>query len=247
MTRSIEQIIERQLHRWDRIAATLGYDPLHPPQGAKGARSQAQVARQPVIAISRDLGVHEGEIARGLAAALDYEIFGKAIIDRIAEDVNVQRRFIDERDEHLRSALALMIEGSLAGRHIDNREYFESLARVLRGVARRGGVIILGRGATILLRGEAALSVRLVAGMDERIRFLCEQDQISEREARAKIDKSDRERHGFVRHFFHADINNATLYDIVINTGRFTPEACIELILAALKARGVEIRRHVEV
>jgi cytidylate kinase len=155
--------------------------------------------------------------------------------------MNVQRRIIDQRDEHFTSAIEAAVDGWLQGRSFDNRDYFRSLVRVIRGVARRGGVIFLGRAANLILGAVSALNVRVTAPRDVRIIRLMRYLSIDEAEATKRLDRSDRERDEFIRHFFRAERANPAHFDLMISTGRVEPSACVPIVLAALRARGVEI------
>jgi cytidylate kinase len=242
--RSIEQIIERQLHRWDSIASTLGYEPARREDWTERAPTQAEIARQPVICVTRNLGSGAREIARDLARELNYEIFGRTIIDHIARDMNVQRRIIDTRDERFHSSIEVLVDSWLQGRQLENEDYLRSLTRVIQGIARKGGVIFLGRGANFILGERAALRLRVMAPRDVRIRRLALYDSISEEEAAKSIDKHDRGRRDFIRQFFAADIDDPIHSDLSINTGRIEPRRCLPIVLRALEARGIEIDRH---
>lgn len=244
---SIEQIIERQIHRWDRVAATLGYEPSPWAEWQRQAPTLAEMTHQPVLTISRDLGAGGREVAQDLARELHYEIFGRAIIDHIAQDLNVQRRIVDIRDEKARSFLEVMVDSWIQGRHIDDTDYLRSLTRVIQGVALRGGVIFLGRGANFILGDRAALRIRLSAPREVRIRRVMGYLNIPEAEAAKRVDQSDRERRDFIRHFFRSDIDDIAHVDLVLNTARIDPHACLPVILAALRARGVQIDRPADV
>lgn len=240
-TRSIEHIIERQMRQWDRVSATLGYQPGRPEETPEARPSQAAAAEQPVICVSRDLGSGTREVIEGLAQALGYEVFGRAIIDHIAEDLNVQRRLIDSLDERLRSNIEAVVDGFLRDRTVTDRDYFQSLVRVIQGVAKKGGVIILGRGGHLIVGDEAALRIRLTSPLEHRVRRLIQEDGLSEAEARERVLETDKRRRDFLRHFFHTRPDDASQFDLVLNTARIGPQECVRVIRTALGARGIEI------
>jgi cytidylate kinase len=241
-SRSIEQMIERQIRQWDRVAATLRYDPAEPT-----APSQAEVSHQPVICISRDLGSGEGEVVEALAAEINYKIMGKEIIDHIAEDLNVQRRIVDSRDERFHSGVEALVDSMLKGRDVDNPSYLSALIRVVRGIAIRGGVILLGRGAAEILGDDAPLRIRIIAPMEDRIQRLAAKREIDEDEARSQIERSDKERAQFIKRLFHVDRGDPTHSDLTLNTSRIPPAKCPAVITCALRARGHEIDPHREI
>jgi cytidylate kinase len=57
---------------------------------------------------------------------------------------------------------------------------------------------------------------------------------VSEDEAAVKVAAIDRQRVQFVRDHFNRDTTDSSLYDLVLNTERFSVEQCGDLIVEAL-------------
>jgi cytidylate kinase len=57
---------------------------------------------------------------------------------------------------------------------------------------------------------------------------------VSEEEAAVKVAAIDRQRVQFVREHFNKDTTDPSLYDLVLNTERFSVEQCADLIVEAL-------------
>jgi len=104
-------------------------------------------------------------------------------------------------------------------------------------IARHGRAIILGRGGNLILGEQADLRVRLYAPTPLRVANLREYENLSEAEAVKEMEKIDERRRQFVERLFGADIQDPHLYDLAINTARFSPADCVEVIAEALKAR----------
>jgi cytidylate kinase len=111
-------------------------------------------------------------------------------------------------------------------------------------VAKRGAIVLVGRGANVILGREATLRVRLVAPPEHRANRLSRLESITTAEALKRIQKVDAERRRFLKHFFHVDPDDARINDLTIDTSRIPPERCAEILLAALRARGVEVNAH---
>jgi cytidylate kinase len=238
--RSIEELIQRQVNRWNSITETLKYVP-----GRKEAGTVAPVepgsVKHPPICISRELGSGAREICHYLCQHLGYEIFGRSIIDEIAKDMHVQRQLIDSLDEHGRSELELIIESYLRGREIESQEYLGSLVRVIKTLGRGGGVVLLGRGGAFILREQSALNVLVIAPLELRVKRLMAYNHLNEKDARKEVLAYEHAREYFVRKFFGEDIHNTGNFDLVINTGRIPPEQAGEVVLQALKTRGYSL------
>ena len=87
----------------------------------------------------------------------------------------------------------------------------------------------------MLLPPETTLRVRLVAPLKLRIARTAKDLGLDEREAKQKVESTDLQRCEFVRQHFHKDPEDVTLYDLTINTSRFSVGESAELIVAALE------------
>jgi len=234
---SIEQIIQRQFRVWEE---NLAVQERRRRQGGAAIIESSDVVIHPVICLSREPGAGAWDVAEGLSKALGCQIFGREVIDHIAADLNTQRQVIEIRGQQVRSEVELLVEGMLRGRHVENREYLLSLCRVIEGSARNGNVVLLGRGANVVLGNRASLRVRLVAPLRDRIALISEKRGLPAPEAEIWIDKMEKGRRAFFQRFFGVDWNDPTLNDLTINSARFTPEQSVNLILAALRERGID-------
>jgi len=82
------------------------------------------------------------------------------------------------------------------------------------------------------------LHVRLVAPLDERIERICRDDHKSPAEARRFCLDEEQARTRYVKTYFRADINDALLYHLIINTSRVGCENAARLIGDALLRLG---------
>jgi cytidylate kinase len=61
--------------------------------------------------------------------------------------------------------------------------------------------------------------------------------KVSIQEAAAQIERIEQERRDFFRRFFHAEAEDSTRFDLLINVERFSAQEATELICLAMKAR----------
>ena len=229
---NIEEIISRQIHNWDRLRSVLRRDPrecLDEPR-ADGHRPQ------PVVAVSRQLGCGARHVVQIISRRTGREIFGCALVDVVAEDMNVHRQVVDRLDETVLSNTEVLIEGLLHGRSVDGADYLRSLVRVLRAFIVQGGVVLLGRGASCLVGPSEGVRVRMVAPLETRVENLRRYEDLDEQTARRQIKESDHQRAEFVRKYFKQDVDDPANYDIVLNVGTLRAETAAAVILRALEA-----------
>jgi cytidylate kinase len=116
-------------------------------------------------------------------------------------------------------------------------EYVRMVGLVIRGLAREGNVLIVGRGGQALLRSHPqALHVQIVAPFKTRVRVVMAREGLNERAAQNRVRASDRARFDYVRRYHDADWLDSSLYHLVINTGRVPVATAVDLIIAAERA-----------
>jgi cytidylate kinase len=126
--------------------------------------------------------------------------------------------------------------------------YIQVVEQIIRDLANQGNVLIVGRGGQMILRGrDDTLHVHIIAPFDQRVETLMEREDISRREARARVSASDRARSEYMRRYYHVQWSDPTLYDLVINTDKIDPLTGTELIIRsqmALKTSSASLRKH---
>jgi cytidylate kinase len=116
-------------------------------------------------------------------------------------------------------------------------EYVRMVGLVIRGLAREGNVLIIGRGGQILLKNHPdALHVQTVAPLAYRVKLIMAREKLNKRAAQNRLRASDRARFDYVRRYHDADWLDSSLYHLVINTGRVPVATATELIIAAARA-----------
>lgn len=223
----ISELVNRQMRQWE-VAREAG-------------RSHSEGKPGPVICISRDLGAGGRGVAKALVERLGLDLVGKEMIDSIAKDLHQQRRLVDILDERGKQSLERWIEGYLHGAPVEYDEYAKALMKIVRAAALHGNVLFLGRGATWVLGLDHAFCVRLVAPMEKRVERVMGYLSVSKEEALAKIHEVDRQRTEFLKKVFHRDYNDPAAHHLTVNTGSFTEEQTVELILDAMKALQIPV------
>ena len=218
--RSIEQLIEEQAHRW-RLREV----------------KQLPEGRRPVITLSRQHGAGGEEIARRLAETLKLEAFDREIIQRIAERARFREQAVTAFDERDRAVLDEWLAPFAAERYLTRYDYLHHLIGVVAAVARRGGAIIVGRGAHLLLRAGEALRVMVVAPLEARVAAVADEEGLSPRAARQRIEAVEAERDAFLRQYFRAGFNDPSHFDLVLNTAVIGLDGAVAAVCGAFTAR----------
>ena len=102
--------------------------------------------------------------------------------------------------------------------------------------ARKGNVILYGRGGQYLLKDCGnILRLRLNGEFEERVERLSEREWIDPDLARFMTRRSDHQRSGYVQFYFDRNWNDPLGYDITYNTSRLPSRQIVESIVAAAR------------
>ena len=138
------------------------------------------------------------------------------------------------------SATAPPLSASLEG-------HVRMVGLVIQGLAREGGVLVMGRGGQVLLRKHAsAFHVQVVAPWAWRVKTLMEAEKLSKRAAENRLRASDRGRADYLRRYHGADWLDPTLYHLVVNTGYLSVDTAVELIVMAHGALAKDASANVQ-
>ncbi|MBI4773696.1 MAG: cytidylate kinase family protein [Deltaproteobacteria bacterium] len=183
-----------------------------------------------VVIVSRQVGSYGDEIAALTAQKLNYELIGREKAHELA----------DACDPDFKDACRLYereIPKSFWERFFLNNLAYASLFESLNyDVAARGNVVILGRGAQIVLSGvPGVVKVRVVAPLDIRVDRVAKDQNMKREQAEDFVHKYGHQRRALIQQIYHRDLSDWSLYDMVLNTAAMTVEQGAELIQHAAK------------
>ena len=202
-----------------------------------------------VVTISAAFGTGGERVGREVAAALGLPFLDRAIPAAVAREVMVPFADVEYQESHLARGLTHWLDlfAPLGSAWLGvpdpmepfstEREYLRHTESVMRRAAEHG-VVILGRGASVVLRAHpAALHVRLDGPPERRLARAMVEGGLGEREARRSQRETDLVRLHYVRHFCKVDIRDPLLYHLYLDATAMPPAAVVELIVTAARAR----------
>lgn len=227
---AMDRMVEQQLRKW-RSLMEEGLDVFD------YGLEREKVKGGPVITISREPGSGGSEIARKLSRALSMDLMGGHIIQYVAESAKMSRKVIESLDEREVTLRDSFLTALFRDRHLWPDEYMQHLTKVIGTIGRYGNAIIVGRGANYILPRANTFRVRIIAPLEDRIRYVMEDRKCVRTAAEQYIVKTENNRKAFIRKHFNADVTDAMQYDLVVNTGGITIEGAKEAIEVAFKKR----------
>jgi cytidylate kinase len=181
------------------------------------------------ITISRQMGSQGDELAAQVAQRIGWRWVGRDIINQAALAAGVPQVALAEIDE----LGFLRLRPSAKERQL----YQTQVERILRDLADEGSVVIVGRGGQVVLgRRPDVLCLRIIAPLADRIAWLQQQKVISVEAARAWLEASDKARARYLRRSYGVQVNDPTLYHMVINTGSLGLGPAVDLVVRTLQA-----------
>ena len=218
-TRSIEQIIEEQVRRWQIIRK----------------EEKKEEERISVVTFSREHGSGGDILAERLAEKLGYELFHQEVLHNMAESARVSVQFLETLDEKGVSVLDEWISSLVDKRHLWPDRYLQHLMKIIGTIGKHGQAIIIGRGANFVLPPDKRLSIRVIAPMEERIRNVSKKLGMTVEKAKPRVITTESDRKAFIRKYFNADIGDPLNYDLVINTGNLSIDDAMNTINGVLE------------
>ena len=190
---------------------------------------------KPFVAISREAGAGGSSVGQLVGKMLGWEVLDRDIIDRVAQRYKLSRPLLEMVDE-TQANWAFDILGTwLDPKLIPHEKYVIHLGHVVLAAACQTSAVYVGRGVQFLLPKDRGLSVRIIASEAYRTQRIAQRENLSQKQAKLTMHNVDKGRSAFVRQFFHHDIDDPHLYDLVLNVERLGPTKTAECIVAAFQ------------
>lgn len=184
-----------------------------------------------ILAISREYGSGGRDIGRKVAERLQYEYVDK---ERLFLDLDRSGKRWGQAARDLDEVCPTFWE-----RHDwQYHGYITLLESLILDYAAADNVVIIGRGAFLLLREVPfCLKARLVAPLDVRVERLMVKESLVREEAEALIERVDRDRACYLQANYEQAWDEAGSYDCLIDTGSLSYDQAAELLIDSLAAK----------
>jgi hypothetical protein len=206
-------------------------------QGLKEA-ADATPVRQPLpaftIAFSREAGTRAVDIAHELGVRLNWPVFDRELVGRIADDLGLRAELLEEVDEKQVSWIEETVATFGGGPVVSGAGYAKHLASTVLALGAHGECIIVGRGSAQILPAATTLRVRLIAPLKDRAQVIGQRLGISFEKAQRRAQEIDKERAQFVENAFHKDPRDPRNYDLMLDSARFGVVGSAKVIFEAL-------------
>ncbi len=206
----------------------------------------AQHSRPPSVAVSRQTGTGALAIAERLAHILEtsplktdcpWTVFDKNLVSKVLEDHDLPARLAQFMPEDKVSYLSDALE-ELLGLHPPTWNLIHQTTETILKLAELGNVILVGRGANVITaKLMHVFHVRLVGSLQRRAQRVETRLGLDPAAAAAFIQREDAGRERYLKKHFGHNINDPSLYHLVLNTDGFAEKDAAEIIAHSVIAR----------
>ena len=188
----------------------------------------------PMITISRQYGTDGHQIAKFLAEKLGIPFYDKDLITIASQETRFAEKAFDEAERTATTSLGYILSNrsnrSLYGMPL-NDQMFMVQSGIIRTIADKGPAVIVGRCADYVLSGyKPTIDIFLQASTEARTKTVMERENVSKKEAQARIARLDKSRATYYNYYTDrkwSDLNN---YDIALNVSHLTAEEAAGLL-----------------
>ena len=213
-----------------------------------------------IVTVSRQLGSDGEAIARSVAAKLGLIVIDRETIRAAALQAGIpadllqrlmyvgQRKVADDiiqpmsnvtPDVAVTAAINPLLGVYAPAVSVDTislQEAAKAVGRIIKNIAARDNVLIIGQGGQALLSAEpGACHVLFVAPLELRIANVAQWHKLSLREARRRVRGTDESRADFLARYYNVRWLDPLLYHLVINTGLTAVEDAEALVIRAVE------------
>lgn len=201
----------------------------------------ARPHREPVypsVTISREYGCEGYPLAQHLEALLKeatgqpWNVFDKALVDKVASDENLSRRLLSRLGDESHAQDVLRTHFGF----LTHDDAYALVVKHLVQIATAGCAIIVGRGGAVVCQDlKNCFHFRLIGSFDFRVATLARRLDMPLAEAADFVRKQSKLREKFISQCLHADITSYHWYDAVFNNERQSvktiAKACLDIVL----------------
>ncbi len=204
-----------------------------------------------VITLSRQLESGGDEVARLLCEKLGYQYFDKRMMVQAGQEMGLAAAVAQSAADFKPAAKGLLERwfGStqrLTGGDPSSWTFsarndamqdltIANLVDIIHAGYKKGNVVIVGRGGMAALQDKPdVLHVRIQAPVELRVKRLMEHEKLTLEDAQKKIRERDLSDVEWIRRYFGLESHESSLFDLIINTAKYTPADAADLVVKAL-------------
>lgn len=195
-----------------------------------------------VLTISRQFGAGGRTLGVRLCERFKYHLVDASVIDELARNDKISADWLVAMEKEASSAMLRLISSVVSsgifyrtpaapGEEFERKKYIAFLSRIMNSMANEGGYVLVGRGSQLVLKDHPkALHILLVGEAKERVEFLVRHYDLSPAAAEELIREKEKQRAAVAANIFGINIDDPSLYHVILNTSRIRFDRVVELV-----------------
>ncbi len=120
---------------------------------------------------------------------------------------------------------------------VDDRVFIEATTAVVKDLYQKGDVVIIGRGANIILADTPdVIHIGLLAPLEVRAETLAQREHLEPEDARTYVEELEQARITFFRKYFQVHPNEPNLYHMMLNMAHMQPSTATDIIVSTVRS-----------
>ncbi len=195
------------------------------------------MAKQTIIAISREFGSEGHEIARIIAEDLGLKLYDRSMLDEMADNMGIKVEVLEKHDEKPRNFFLTRTVG----------KYTNSMEEIVADMqfdfikekAESGeSFVIVGRCADSVLRGmEGLITIFVIGTKEAKVKHVMEKFNKNESEALIKMARHDKKRSQYHNRHSDGKWGDSRFYDLCINSSLLGVQGTVKILEDYIHAR----------
>lgn len=201
-----------------------------------------------IITIGRQFGSGGHDIGTKLAEELDIKFYDKEMLDRAAKDSGICQELFESNDEKPTNSFlySLVMDtysfgNNYASGYLDmplNHKIFLAQFDAIKGIAAEGSCVLIGRCADYALEDRPdVLRIFIRADLNDRIRRVAKQFDLTDAKAKDMIIKTDKKRAGYYNYYSNKKWGDSESYDFCLNSSILGIDGAVDAIKALIELK----------
>ena len=190
-----------------------------------------------IITIGRSYGAGGRTIAQKVAKKLNIPYYDSQLLEKAAKESGLSIKYLESQDEQ-----GIILPTIYQSIGFGTKDYVpleqkaaNAQREIIEKIAAEGPCVIVGRRADLILRGKSDIfSVFICASEQYRIQHIIKREGMTEKEAKQRISKADRERSAYYNQAAQGKWGQPECYDLCINTDRVSIDDAADLTASSV-------------
>jgi hypothetical protein len=196
-----------------------------------------------IINIGRRFGSGGRAVARKIGETLGIPVYDNEVIAKAADGSGFSKQLLEKSDERRSffnlSSIFDSVRFGNTRNYIGDNELFKIQSEAIKDIASKGSAIFVGRCSNYILRDKKCLDVFITAPVEDRVKRVCNRENVSAEEALAIVTRQDRSREAYYNFFTFGNWGASSDYDLCIDSSALGIDGTADFIIDFGKKAGL--------